>query len=836
MSLTTQIFLYQIDTSTFYCGIEKDIYKSLLKLYSIRKRLKSKAINKGRAMPFSDNDIYYKIKTVNKAVAIKKKELTKELNRHNKGVRILNAEQLKKQNIINLFESSLTRALGLKPWELTQDIVIVNVFFFQVFEDIVKQGFLWNGEKYIFLSASAGQIRQKKAVFIRESAYLPVKDKLMCGLTEEKINALGGINCNKYNAYLSLNNSATDVWQDFDIDKSIVVEDLETDVIGEVDYIDEATYAITRTTKAVTIKQTDGAGMMLDSPTRMCRLPWIKGLLVYFPFDRFIKERCIDGDVRVKDIYGKEHWIIAEDIRYIFTKSQFKNYKYYASWEEYKDCFKRFNCEACYCNAEEEKIPYAKINYQMLQTLSDMTDSEIQKIVAPTIRDINSVGNDFQTTMRILAADEYNTHRNSFQEAIYLYPELFKDTYHREILKQTKKSLVKQAKAGRLKVNGKYFFVSPDLYAFCEHLFLGIEKPNGLLGNGEVFCREYKDGGEIACLRSPHLYREWAIRRNKKTDETLKWFGDTQCIYISNHDLISKILQADFDGDKLLVLKDKTLLTVAKRNMRDIVPLDYELKKAVGQTLNTDNVYASMCLAFTGGNIGIVSNKITKIWNGDKITQEAVDVVKWLCYENNQVIDYAKTLWKNKPPKEVEQIISAYTKCELPNFFIYAKDKSPSSVAKANKSTMNRISATIPSARIKYCKTIGKFDYRVLLNQAESFTIETNNPIITAYDKWKYHRNIHNAEQEDNAAEDLYLYKEIRKDIIDRNKSFSLDFIVNSLVVYLYTIRHSSMKKNLWNCFGDILVENIKRNTKPLGKVCRICGKRIGENEKCCTN
>lgn len=835
MSLTTQIFLYQIDTSIFYGGIEKDIYASLLKLYALRKKIKDGGINKRRAEPFTKNDLYYKLKTVNKAVAQKKKQLTKELNAHDKGVRVLNAEQLKKSNIINLFESSLTRALGLKAWELTHDIVIVNVFFFQIFEDIVKNGFLWNSEKYIFLSASAGQIRQKKAVFIKETAFSQIKDKLMCGLTEEKINALGGINCNKYNAYLSLNNSATDIWDGFDIDKSIVVEDLETDVVGVVDYIDEATYEITREQKAVTIKHTDGAGMMLDSPTRMCRLPWIKGLLVYFPFDKFIQERC-NGDVCVKDIYGKEHWIIAENIRYIFTKSQFKNYKYYTSWEEYKEYFKRFGCEACYCNAEEEKIPYARINYQMLQTLSDMSDTEVKRIVEPTIRELNAIGNDFRTTMRILAADEFNTHKNSFQEALYYYPELFKDTYHREILKQTKKSLVKQAKAGRLKVNGKYFFVSPDLYAFCEHLFLGVEKPKGLLGNGEVFCREYKDGGEIACLRSPHLYREWAIRRNKKTPETLKWFGDTQCVYISDEDLISKILQADFDGDKLLVVKDKTLITIAKRNMQNIVPLDYELKKAVGQTLNTDNVYASMCLAFTGGNIGIVSNKITKIWNGEKITQESLDVVKWLCYENNQVIDYAKTLWKNKPPKAVEQKISAYTKCDLPNFFIYAKDKSPSSVAKVNNSTMNRISAQIPSARIKYCKTIGKFDYRILLNQAESFTIETDNPIIKAYDKWKYYRNIHNIEQENNSAEDLYVFREIRKDIVESNKSFSVDFIVNSLVVYLYTIRRSSVKKILWNCFGDILVENIKTNVKPLGKVCEICGKRIGENQICCKN
>lgn len=73
----------------------------------------------------------------------------------------------------------------------------------------------------------------------------------------------------------------------------------------------------------VSIPHMDGCGIMLDGPTRMVRLPWIKGLLVTFPFDKFIQEKC-GGEARVYDIYGEPHDIIAEGIRYIFTKSQFK--------------------------------------------------------------------------------------------------------------------------------------------------------------------------------------------------------------------------------------------------------------------------------------------------------------------------------------------------------------------------------------------------------------------------------------------------------------------------------------------------------------------------------
>ena len=79
---------------------------------------------------------------------------------------------------------------------LTDKLMILTVYFFQVFESLVKNGFKYDGERYIFLTASAGQIRTKRAVFIKESEYQKIRSKLMCGLTVEDINAAGGINSN----------------------------------------------------------------------------------------------------------------------------------------------------------------------------------------------------------------------------------------------------------------------------------------------------------------------------------------------------------------------------------------------------------------------------------------------------------------------------------------------------------------------------------------------------------------------------------------------------------------------------------------------------------------
>lgn len=833
MPLNKFVYINSIGTDAFYEPDEQAVHKRLLRLYAARSKNKDRLA--GKSKPWDGS---WRVSALNRIINEEKGKLTELLDKRvaDGCVRHLRQDALSERTVINLFESSLTRALEVKPLTLTYDIMVVNVFFFQVFENIVKQGFMFNGEKYVFLTASAGQIRTKRSLFIREAAFKRIEPRLMGGLTIDSINEQGGMNENKFLAYLALANSATDVWKDFDIDKAIVVDDWETAVPGLVDHIDGETYEIKREQTDTVIPHMDGCGIMLDGPTRMVRLPFVKGLLVQFPFDKFLREKCTQDQWWVTDIYGVKHNVILEDIRYIFTKSQFKLYKYYPNFECYKARFKAYGCEAAYCNIEESYIPKSRINYQMLQTLSDMTDAEIERISARTVDEIQSIGQDYQTTMRLLGATEYNKNRSPMQEALLLYPELFRDVYNKEILKQTKKSLVKQAMGGRLRVNGKYLFLSPDLYAFCEWLFQGKQSPQGLLEDGEVYCAEYKDGDELACLRSPHLYREWAIRNNRRTEELDRWFGQTKCIYTSCHDLISRYLMFDNDGDKALVVKDRVLTNCAKRNMSDIVPLAYDLKKAKGGIITPESLYEGMIKAYTGGRIGPVSNNITKIWNSDEITQEALDVVKWLCFENNAVIDFAKTRWSPTRPLNVDNIIRKYTKHNVPHFFIYAKDKELWQVEPTNNSTMNRISKAIPPSRVKYSKSIGKFDWRVLTDGGE-YTVCENAPVIKAYNYCLRHQYQFNDENDNVKGADTYAAKMMREKILAESGA-ELAYVVNSLVAYLYTVKQSSNKTLLWDCFGWDIVGNIHSNVAEIGRICPICGKRFKpsvHNQVCCS-
>ena len=283
------------------------------------------------------------------------------------------------------------------------------------------------------------------------------------------------------------------------------------------------------------------------------------------------------------------------------------------------------------------------------------------------------------------------------------------------------------------------------------------------------------------------------------------------------------------DGDKSLVLKDKVITKIAKRNMNGIVPLAYELKKAKGGELNSDALYNGMIKAYTTGNIGPISNNITKIWNHDKITQKEIDVVKWLCFENNAVIDCAKTGWLPTRPAEIDKIIKSYTKAKVPYFFQFAKDKEPEQTEHPNESAMNRLSAYIPDKRISYCKTIGKFDYRKLMNLDCGFDIREDSLIIERYEYYNQNKDkIFNIDDGKYLNQmDCYLPKYVRDKIIEETR-YDLDYITNTLVVYFYTIKKSSNKELLWSSFGDVIVENLKKNVK--GKICPICGKRFEPN------
>lgn len=841
MSLQNQIQIYSVDTSFFYNESERKTHDILNKAYILRLKYKKELVKVEKNSDEKEiSKLNDKLRIINKHIKQGKEILYIKLSK-NKQVRELNNNYINNKKIISVFESVLTRSIGAETDELNTDILVIQTYFFQILEDIITNGFIWNGERYKWFTASAGQIRTKKTLFIKESVWEKYKLSLMCGLTMESINKQGGMNINKFLAYLALCNSATDHWKNFNIDNTIVVEDMETTVRSMVDFIDDKTYEIERKEMDIKINHTDGCGMILPSVSKksfMCRLPFVKGLLVSFPFDKYIRE--LNRNIKnfkygkIKDIYGKEYDILEDKISIIFTKSQFKMWKYYSSWDEYKTNFKKYKCQAGITNKEEDEFGVAKLNYQMLQSLTDIDDSELEILASKTVKQIRKIGRDRNTMLKVLGVVDSNSNKNYLQQALEIYPELLNDTYSKEILKQVKKKLVKEGRAAKFEIDSKYTFICPDLYAFCEFLIKGINKPKGLLKNGEVFCKLYSEKEKLDCLRSPHLYREHAVRKNVVTKELNRWLI-TDGLYTSIHDPISKILMFDVDGDRSLVCADETLIEIAERNMKDIVPLYYNMAKANAELITDKNIYKGLTLAYSGGNIGQISNEITKIWNSKNISMKAIKI---LCMESNFTIDYAKTLYKPSRPNEINKLIHTYTKQKIPHFFIYAKDKKENQVEKINDSIVNKLEKIIPNPIINFRGTkLGSFNYKMLMCHSN---VELDINIIEKYTELDLNKrfieisNVH----ELNPSDELYIYKDIRNKILEVNDD--IHYVTDVLIEYLYNQKKSNFKTTLWSSFGDIIVDNLKFNIEiELHNtiLCEICGNRIENtvgNKKYC--
>lgn len=860
--LDKQISMYSVDTGHFYSNHEKYLHDINCKYRQERNYVQNKlpeieelllvcgyteadirALHRGNIKKMNiipdTYDMIYEYVKLNSYIAHKRKkakESKKKLlnilankvtqNEKTNGkdhIRCIRERDITDTNIISMFESTLSRTIGVKQDELTDALMVVQVYYFDVFKDISFYGFVYKGEKYRYFTSSAGQIRKKKAVFIKESVWDKIEKTIMCGLTIDKINQKGGSNVNKFLAYIALSNSATDEWNDFNIDKTIVVDDFETNVYGTFDFVDETDYSITRKTDYVPITHTDGAGMMLPSVSEknfMFRAPWVKGLLCVFDFKKFIDVHGCSSVIT--DIYGKEHDIIKEDIQIIFTKSQFKMWKYYNSWEEYKELFKIHQCQAGICNVEEDRVKNAKINYQMLQTLTNITEEEIGYLTYPSANKIENICSSKESMLNALGVTVYNTNMTPFQQALKIYPALLNDSYAKDVLRDMKNSLLKKYRSGKLEILGKYTFLVPDFYAACEYWFKHDENPKGLLDDGEVFCWLFKRYSELDCLRSPHLYKEHAVRFNiantaygERVSLIREWFT-TNAIYTSTHDLISKILQFDCDGDKSLVVADQQFIKIAKRNMNNIVPLYYNMRKAEPVILNNKSIYNGLNAAFVGGNIGLYSNSISKIWNHDVFIsgtkeeqQEAIDCVKQLCCQNNFVIDYAKTLYKPEFPHEVNKRISKYTGSKLPAFFEFAKDKVKDKVLERNESFVNKIFDRIPDKAIN---TRGlKLDdivYTKMMSNPNVLCLkEVSDLYFNLNQQYRYMINM----KDENVDNLKHVAISIREQF--NQLGYSDKDIADMLVQYLYK-GNKRYKQLLWFCYGNCIVENLKQNVK----------------------
>lgn len=776
-------------------------------------------------------------------------------------------KNLKTSKKIAEFCCELSRAMDLKHLDSTLDLVVIKWKNIEILRQLVINGMYMpiltkDGvelKHYRFFTASAGQLRRDKFMLISDAAWEKVHKRLECGLDWAEINKRGGCNSNKVSAYEALPNSATEEWTDFNIDEVIVVDDYEGEVTDRMTYI-KPDYTWETAVRTVIIKHTDGCGMMLPEVSMsnfMVRMPSTKGLLISFDFIKFCKVNNVKPVI--SDIYGKEWDLEKDHIKIIMFKSMFKLWKYYDSWEHYKTEFKKNNCKCGKTNYEEEYLANKAINYQMIQTLTDFTDEEIKEFIKEEHARILGITKDMDSMLKTLKADEES--EQPYKAALAIYPELLREAYSCESLKAIRKRMILDAKSGKIRCLNKRLFACPDLYGVCEWLFCHEEHPKGLLKNGEVSCKVFRRHEKVDVLRSPHLSMEHGIRNVVHDQEIYNWFY-TNGIYSSLHDLLSRLLQLDWDGDQLNVVADPLFVKVAERNVQkyDVVPLFYDADTAPAEIVTLESMFTALRRAhdYSAGeitSIGEISNMLTRLWNKDNPDR---DVANLLCMFNNLVIDAAKSgkinHYKNYP--QVAKRIGRATggkNGRLPYWFQFSKNGRKDTVtnkkrkyAEPNNSTMNRFCKAfndIGNINLNYAG-VAPFNWQMLLNEACPNSRPEIPQLFCELDSSNKSSIIESQNDYYTSEKVLINGYGIVAETIEAEmteKYGSLEEVYPYIVKYLFAgegMNKSSHKQMFWRVFGHIALRNLYSNLSNCD-MCPECGVKIPawvKNHQCVKN
>lgn len=718
-----------------------------------------------------------------------------------------------------------------------------------VLRQIIERGVNLEGRHYIFYTSSTGQMKDSEITLVEENYWRENKYALMCGLTEEHINAKGGINMGKFFAAKALNISNSVLYDSgVSIDEVIIVPDFETMVPGMVNYLDVNTLDIEEKMMDIPIQHMDGAGIFIPG-TFPCscqiRGGWIKGAVFPFDFHKFIKKyESKLSPVNMKDAWGNS--LTVNDFlkaKVILTDSQLKMRKYYESMQEYRECFKKSGLSITINNCSHVPHAEVKVAYQPFQTIprENLTDEAIEKLTAKTVKYINDAKTKPEVALKLMGieieteenkSDNNENKMNALYTSILKYPAMLNDVHVKKTMKSAVQSIRKEAQGCKLTMDGFWSYICPDLFAFCEWLFLGEDVPKGLVPEGYIY-NHYYDGTNIeetCCLRYPHLSDcEHGIRKVLQSEKCKEWFSGTDTV-VSSHDLISKVLQADWDGDHICLIHDKAFLDVLDRNK---YPLFYDMTKAEPAQITNDAIMLCLTSSFNNENIGYVSNAITKIFNSEK--EPDVKLVRILCAYNNFVIDFFKT----QKAMDLKKYASEYNsykdskKYKCPHFFMYAKGKKQTQCENVNElSNIDRISQYISDktsggiTKIKYPDK-GVFNPQMLSN-IEKGTNEKDKKYKVDRTSEEYKKmELLLAELK---REKMHLYKKVQEDLgkkesdtvlfriycISKFKEIMEDRkkIANYLVdIEYYNEENKQDRKDiLWNCFGDILYNNLCKN------------------------
>lgn len=588
----------------------------IIKLSSIRLKRKNykldlslkEAIRNGEVVKLGENELLTTVQRVmgktvdfNKVeqLELKKKEISKRRNSD------VNRELLKN---INQEINDLT---------FVPEIVSIVFSDKRHYKNLIDGGLYINEKEYVRILAGAGNIRRNTVFFVDKEIYESLV-KILNNGRDESIK----LNPAKFSAYFGLYGSAG---HRVSTPQFTVIPDHEFKRMAKFNWIDKDDQ-VSVVEKEIALNPFDGQGLISPKKAKewsselrieytpatfIFRSPFCKGQLATFDFHRFAEEYNVKTGI---DLWGQV--FIIQDVDVILSESQFKMVNSYGSLQHYLHelSVSELGFRVSRYSPRELKND-SSTNYMFLQVL-ELDDVDVKNITKDTLdyfRDLES--KDYLKTVLYLSgvnafpddfsSDDFNN-LDILSKALLLYPDLINERYFAQRIRNTLEKKEKQAKLGKLFVEGNYSPLVSDPVAQCEHL-CGLEVM-GLLNEGESYSEYWNQKGvkRVASARSP-LTHNSEMRTSSLVDNGLleKWYEYLDTVFILPVSGLDTVYyaDADFDGDLLFTTSNETMIDCQTGGF----PISYEHGAAEKTVVTDELIYKSDSDAFNS-KIGFITN------------------------------------------------------------------------------------------------------------------------------------------------------------------------------------------------------------------------------------
>ena len=590
-------------------------------------------------------------------------------------------------------------------------------------EQLLADGFDYNGIHYVRFGKSSSQAKDGITVFICEEFFKEMMERSQLGVNIDKCII------SKYESYRCLIFSACQLVEEYKMPNIVIVDEFNKilpdqyvryAIQDKIEIFDKQENKkkivkkrmIKEGKHDVKISPFDGFGVHTKEVgetfakyigvdytpiSYQIRLPFLKGLSVQAPIKEFYKDIKVD---EVVDIFGVSHKV--EDIDCIWNISMwkasgiFKNAFGNEAWNEYLKRVDKYGYKigiSKYSHHIKDININSRLNFQYLQCLDLFNDKYIKSFKDKDYK-YNTLEKDnagkiieiakYTTNLyeKIIKGDKFYTLKflgindsevdsvnSKYEEAILTNENMLKDPVIKNMLRRKLEKAITQAKLGKIYTEGFYHTAVGDIIGYLEYC-AGLE-PKGCLNYGEFYC-DTIPLGKCLSFRSPLVdpseVNKITIINNEMIEKYFNYFKDQDVCMINMYDLTTPQQGGmDFDGDAVMLCYNKTI--VNSKIDKPIV-VDMEDKKSTDPVeYNQENIIKYECNS-RDNRIGEITNIATSILNQyteeEKWKKINSDNVSLLRLYQGKEIDFIKVGYR----WVISRGLRKYLK-KLPYFLLY---------------------------------------------------------------------------------------------------------------------------------------------------------------------